>query len=169
MKKIIIFLLIFLSSFWIVSANDKICDFPGKVYENNLWEYFAVDNYSFYDFLLEDIFFPLPDLQYVYLHKSWASTQICQNYGWYEGLKKLEFSDFSKEWKRYFILKYLIFFAIILFAIFLYKILKHFSKKNMFILFFFVFYQAILFLILFTTLYLWFLYIWGSLVWKYFL
>ncbi len=169
MNKIIIFLLIFCFSSSLTFADEKRCDFPGKVYENNHWEYFAVDNNSFYDFFLEDIFFPVPDLQYVYLSKSWAANQICKKYGWYEGLKKLEFSDFSLEWKKYFILKYLIFLAIILFGVLFYKILKYFSEKNNFILFLFVFYKAILFLILFIILYLWFLYIWGNIIWNYFL
>ncbi len=168
MKKILTFLLIFWFCFWISSADEKICDFPGKVYENNLWEYFAVDNNSFYDFMLEDIFFPLPDLQYVYLSKSWAATKICNNYGWYEWLKKLEFSDFSQEWKKYFILKYLIFLGIILFAVFFYKILKHFSKKNIFILYLFTLYKVVLILLVFIILYIYFLFIIWPIVWEYF-
>lgn len=162
MKKIIIFIsLICISLCW-VHADELKCSFPWEVYQNHQWKYLAVDNNSFYFFTLENIFFPIPDLRYVYVHKSWEWREICENYGWYENLKKLEFWDFSKEWKKYFILKYVILFLFILWNMLLFYLWKKYSHRSIIVKILFIAYQLFLLFLLFIPLYIFVLFLIGT-------
>jgi len=162
MKKIIIFISLMYISFCWVYADELKCSFPWEVYQNHQWKYLAVDKNSFYFFTLENIFFPIPELRYVYVHKSWEWREICGNYGWYENLKKLEFWDFSKEWKRYFISKYLIIVLSFFWIIFLFYLGIKYSHRSIFLKILFIVYQLFLTLFIFILLYIFIIFLLGN-------
>ena len=149
-------------SFCWVYADELKCSFPWEVYQNHEWKYLAVDKNSFYYFTLENIFFPIPDLRYVYVHKSWEWREICEKYGGYEHLKKLEFWDFSKEWKRYFILKYLLIFSVILWNVFLFQLWRKYSHRSIIFKILFIIYQLFLVLFVFIIFYIFILFLIGN-------